>query len=132
MTKHVRRDALLDANGFGSITDDPVELACRDGHQGIAPREQPQLGPRHPPVVAQDCQQACREHRVPVFLALALLDADQHALAEVGDLGYTQPSAIGHAHCALYLMPGAATRSCKTSSLLSTVGSFCDCRTMVM
>ena len=30
---------LHDANDFGSITDDPVELACRDGHQGIAPGE---------------------------------------------------------------------------------------------
>src|SRR5215831_1317611 len=73
MSQDVRGYPFLDANGFGSITDDPVELVCGNGHQGIAPGKQPHPWPRHP------CD------------------------LEVGDLGYAQTSAIGHAHCRLVL-----------------------------
>jgi len=61
MSQYVRRYALLDPNRFGSITHDPVELACGDGQEGIAPGKQPQPWPRHPPVVLQDRQQLTLE-----------------------------------------------------------------------
>src|SRR3974377_1452348 len=81
VAQYVRRYALLDPNRFGSITHDPVELACGDGQEGIAPGKQPQPWLRHPPVVLEDRQQLWREHRMPILLALPLFDADQHALS---------------------------------------------------
>src|SRR5215467_9485313 len=69
MAQYVRRYALLDPNRFGSITHDPVELACGDGQEGIAAGKQPQPWLRHPPVVLEDRQQLWREHRMPVLLA---------------------------------------------------------------
>src|SRR5215467_12976785 len=51
MAQYVRRYALLDPNRFGSITHNPVELACGDGQEGIAAGKQPQPWLRHPPVV---------------------------------------------------------------------------------
>src|SRR5215467_11045932 len=112
MAQYVRRYALLDPNRFGSITHDPVELACGDGQEGIAAGKQPQPWLRHPPVVLEDRQQLWREHRMPVLLALPLFDAHQHALAvdvrhlEVGNFGDTQTGAVGHAEGGLVFDTG--------------------------
>src|SRR5215469_4864236 len=115
MAQYVRRYALLDPNRFGSITHNPVELACGDGQEGIAAGKQPQPWLRHPPVVLEDRQQLWREHRMPVLLALPLFDADQHALAvdvrhlEVGNFGDTQTGAVGHAEGGLVFDTGCRT-----------------------
>ena len=89
-----------------------VELARRDRLHRIAAREQPALRPRRPPPGAQQLEQLRRQHDVAVLAALALLDADHHALAvDVGDLerddlGDAQARAIGDAQRRLVLEPG--------------------------
>src|SRR5215831_5936018 len=52
---------LVDLEGFGGLAKDLMKPARGDGQQGIAPEEQPRARLRHPPVVAQDRQQAWRE-----------------------------------------------------------------------
>src|SRR5215467_13605465 len=94
MSQYVRRHAFVDLDGFGGITNDPVELARCDWKYRIATREQPNLGLCDAPVASQHSQQPWGEHRVSILLPLALLDADQHAFAvdvgdlEVGNLGH--------------------------------------------
>ena len=53
------------------------------------------LGFVRPPPVAQDFQQLGGEHHVPVFLSLALLHANDHALAV--DVGGLQADGLGDA-----------------------------------
>ena len=54
---------------------------------GTIAGEEPRLWPAHLPIVAQDLQELGRQHHVAVFLAFALLDADDHSLAvDVGGL----------------------------------------------
>src|SRR6516162_4737371 len=89
MAQYVRRYALLDPNRLGSITHDPVELACGDGQEGSAPGKQPQPWLRHPPVVLEDRQQLWREHRMPILLGMLLraliawLRGDRHVWSVV-------------------------------------------------
>ena len=66
----------------------PGDVAARD----IA-WEEPRLGLFHAPPLPQDFQQLGREHDVAIFLPLALLDADDHALAI--DVGGFQPDGLG-------------------------------------
>ena len=56
------------------------------GRSGPAPGKRIVAGPDRFPIVAKDLQQPRREHDVAILLALALADADDHALAvDVGD-----------------------------------------------
>jgi hypothetical protein len=59
---------------------DAVELPYRDRQQRIAAREQPAWRAALQPPGAQQLEQLRRQHRMPVLLALALLDPDRHAL----------------------------------------------------
>src|SRR2546426_4722354 len=88
-----------------------IELARRHRLYGIAAWKQPALGSCRPPPGAQQFQQMWRQHHVPVFADLALLDADDHPLAvDVGNLernhlGGAQTRSIGHAQRRLVLEP---------------------------
>ena len=94
-----------------------VELARRHRLDRVAARKQPALRPRRLPPGAQQLEQLRRQHDVAVLAALALLDADHHALAvDVGDLerdhlGDAQARAVGDAQRRLVLEPGAASSS---------------------
>ena len=74
--------------------------ASLDVAAGNIARKKPGRGLRHPPPVAQDFQQLRRKHDVPVFLPLALLHPNDHALTvDVGglqadDLGDAQPRGV--------------------------------------
>ena len=68
------------------IANEPVELAPTDVLSPVA-GEQPGLAGRHPPLLArgappftQYIEQVGRQNDVPIFLALALLDPDDHSL----------------------------------------------------
>src|SRR5260370_42671844 len=80
-----------------------IELARGDWLGWSMAREQPTSRPRCLPPGPQQVEQVRREHDVAVLAALALLDADDHALAvDVRDLerdhfSRAQASAIGHA-----------------------------------
>ena len=78
--QRVRRHPGAQARRFRRHVANAVELPCRDRQQRIAVREQPALRAALQPPRAQQLEQLRREHRMPVLLALALLDADQHAL----------------------------------------------------
>src|SRR5215472_18894722 len=43
----VRTDTLLDASGFRSLMDSPVDLARRNGFESVPSRKQPTLGQHH-------------------------------------------------------------------------------------
>jgi hypothetical protein len=96
-------DTLLDASGFGCLTDSPIELARRNGRErergGERARErapagkQPTLGQDDTAPLAlappepQQFQQLRRQHGIAVLASLALLDPDQHMRAvDVADL----------------------------------------------
>ena len=73
------------------------------GRPGTSPGKRKPLRPGRFPIGAKDCQQPRREHDVTVLAALALADADDHALAvdvvdvQLGDLGDPQAGGIsGH------------------------------------
>ena len=86
-----------------------ARFSCRvlSGSIGIEPGKQPAavehlaLGTGHAPPDAQALEQHRREHRVAILAALALLDAQRHALAvDVADLqrhhfAGAQPGAVG-------------------------------------
>ena len=59
----------------------PIELACRDRQQRIAAGEQPRRRLADAPPLPQQLQEPRRQHAVAVLPALALLDAEHHALA---------------------------------------------------
>ena len=107
-----RRHALVDLGHLGCGMAGAVELACRERVAPVPPGKQPALWPRRLPPGAQQFEQMRREHHVAVLAALALLDADHHALAvDVGHLqrdhlGDAQARAIGHAQRRLVLEPG--------------------------
>ncbi len=79
--KRVRRDWLGDSGAPASCF--ACHLHSPPGHRvaRMVAREQPFLRPRNPPIGAQAVQQFGRQHHVAVFLALALLHADDHAPA---------------------------------------------------
>src|SRR6185369_18044900 len=89
----MHRHALVDSGGIGARADSPVELPGGQGVHRIEPWEQPALvvdlalGMRDTPPRAKTLQQQWREHRVAILAALALFDAQRHALAvDVADL----------------------------------------------
>ena len=93
VTQRVHRDSLVDQRHVGGRTDGAVELAHGQRIHGVESWEQPSVGEDLPlgvggaPPGALPLQQQGREHRVAVLAALALFDAQRHALAvDVGDL----------------------------------------------
>src|SRR6516225_6543693 len=89
----------VNADTFGNAgtprcqANEPVELAPAHVLSPVA-GEQPGLAGRHPPLLArgappftQYIEQVGRENDVPILLALALLDPDDHSVAvDVGEL----------------------------------------------
>ena len=75
------------------------------------PGKQSALWPRRLPPGAQQCKEVRRQHHVAVFVALALFDANDHALAvdvadlELDDLGGAQASPISHTQRRLVFEP---------------------------
>ena len=141
VTQGVHRDALVDQRHVGSRADGAVELAHGQRIHGI------ESGNSHPLVrifpwawaaPSTSCaaaRAAGREHRVAVLAALALLDAQRHALAvDVGDLqaddlARTQARAVGQRQRGVVLQVRDRASSRATSSWLSTTGRVCGTRT---
>src|SRR6202048_5220033 len=86
-------DALGNTGTCRRQANEPVELARTHMLPAVA-RKQPGLAGSHPsllarhaPPVAQQLKKVRRENDIPVLLALALLDPDDHAVAvDVGEL----------------------------------------------
>jgi len=90
------RDRLVQAGPREGLLAGLLDGVAADMAAGNQAREEPLArGPGAPPVVAQDLQQPWREHDVAVLAALALLDADDHALAV--DVGRAQADGFGDA-----------------------------------
>src|SRR5215467_6173496 len=127
--QRVERYALVDLGHLSCCMASAIELAHREMVDPVLSGKQPSLRPCCPPPGAQQFEQMRRQHHVAVFVALALLHTDEHALAvDVADLernhfGSPQARPIGHAQRRLVLEPGAALSSRATSSGLSTTGS---------
>src|ERR1700680_2865178 len=91
--QRVHGHALVNVCGLGGGMDGAVQLPRGERVDGIEAGKQPPalehatLRMGHPPPDAQALEQDRREHRVAVAAALALLDAQGHALAvNVADL----------------------------------------------
>src|SRR5438105_11307283 len=86
-------DALGNAGTCRRQANEPVELARAHMLPAVA-RKQPGLAGSHPsllarhaPPVAQQLKKVRRENDIPVLLALALLDPDDHSVAvDIGEL----------------------------------------------
>src|SRR6476661_7167939 len=93
MPQGMNTDALGNAGTCCRQANEPVELARTHMLPAIA-RKQPGLAGSHPsllarhaPPVAQQLEKVRRENDIPVLLALALLDPDDHSVAvNVGEL----------------------------------------------
>ena len=87
--------------GAGGLDADPVHRAGGDGAARDVAGEEPFGRPGDLPVFAEQGQQPRREHDVAVPAALALADAEDHALAvdvldaEGDDLGDPQAGGVG-------------------------------------
>src|SRR5260370_29738031 len=107
----VRRYPLVDPGHVGSRMTGAIELASGERIDGVLPRKQPPLWPARLAPSPQQLEQMRRQHDVAVFVALALLDPDHHALAvDVGYLqchylGYAQSRPVGHTQSRLVLEP---------------------------
>ena len=107
----MQRHRLLKLSHLSRGVAGAIELACRERRPEHASRKQPALRLPHAPPVAQQFEQLWRQHHVAILAALALLDADHHALAvdvrglERHHLGRAQASAISHAERRLVLEP---------------------------
>src|SRR5271170_1357955 len=84
--QRMHRDALVDARSEGGLMHGAVQLPCAHGvhrikaRKQIAAREDLPLGVGMAPPGAQPLEQEWRQQRVAILLALALLDAQEHAL----------------------------------------------------
>src|SRR5215467_13813489 len=109
--QRVERYALVDLGYLSCCMASAIELAHREMVDPVLSGKQPSLRPCCPPPGAQQFEQMRREHHVAVFVALALLHTDEHALAvDVADLernhfGSPQARPIGHAQRRLVLEP---------------------------
>src|SRR5262249_22774297 len=82
----MQRDALADRRHMGGRVTGAIELARGCRLRWIAAREKPALRPRRLPPGPQQLEQVWGEHDVAILVALAPLDADDHALAvDVGN-----------------------------------------------
>ncbi len=127
------RHLFPDTCEVGRHPERPVELPGRGWIDRVAAREQPARRPGFAPVVAQQVEQAWRQHYMPILATFPLADPDQHPVAvdiadlQMRDLARPQPAAIGDAErTARYRSPGpgAASRRRATSPALSTTGIF--------
>src|ERR1700758_4717218 len=86
-------DTLGDAGTPRCQATDPMQLACTRMLPAVA-GEQPGLTGRHPALLARNAppfvqylEQDGRENDVPILLALALLDPDEHSVTiDIGEL----------------------------------------------
>src|SRR6516162_4172669 len=91
--QRMNADTLGDAGTPGCQANDPVELARTRMLPAVA-RKQPGLSGRHPSLlardplpVAQQLKKIGRENDIPILLALALFDPDDHAVTiDIGEL----------------------------------------------
>jgi hypothetical protein len=103
VSQRVQGDTLLDVGHMDRGMAGAVELARRHRLHRITARKQPAPWVSCLPPGAQKREEVRRQHDIAIFAALALLDADQHALAvNVGDLERNyfrgaQTRSIGHA-----------------------------------
>ena len=115
VAQRVHRDALVDARREGRLMHRAVQLSGAQGLDGVQARKQPAalehlaLSSGHSPPGAQPLQQHGREHGVAVLRALALFDAQRHALAvdvtdlERGDFAGAKAGAVGDRESRLVL-----------------------------
>jgi hypothetical protein len=89
----VHRDTLVDAGGDSGVVHGAVELPGAQRIERVQAWEQPPaiehlaLGARHAVPGAQPLEHQGAEHGVAILAALALLDAQRHALTvDVADL----------------------------------------------
>ena len=88
----MRRDPLWQPGQLRRHMTDAVQLARGHRTDLVLAREQIDAGPRDPIPVPQQVQKLRRQHGEAVLPPLALLHADQHALAvDVGDFEGTPP-----------------------------------------
>src|SRR5208283_46041 len=84
--QRVQGDTLLDVGDMDRGMAGAVELARRHRLHRIAARKQPTLWTCCLPPDAQKREQMRRQHHIAILAALALLDADQHALAVMSEI----------------------------------------------
>ena len=77
----------------GGQANDPMQLARTRMLPAVAGKQpgltgrHPSLLARHPPPLAQQLEKVGRENDIPVLLALALLDPDDHSVTvDIGEL----------------------------------------------
>src|SRR3546814_20809671 len=102
----VRPDAFVDVRGLSGLDDDAVELARADRSRSALSGEEPAIGnedamlPFGAPPVAEQQQQALRQHCDEVPSAVTALDTEADPLAADGvdlercHLGYQEATAI--------------------------------------
>src|SRR5215469_5187971 len=91
--QRVNTDTLDNAGALCCHANEPVELALTHVLSTVA-REQPGLAATHPSLLARSAppftqyiEQVGRENDIPILLALALLDPDNHSVTiDVGEL----------------------------------------------
>src|ERR1700755_2833530 len=91
--QRMNADTLGDAGTPRCQANDPMQLACNRLVPAVAAK-QPGLTGRHPALLARNAppfvqylEQDGRENDIPVLLALALLDADEHPVTiDIGEL----------------------------------------------
>src|SRR5271168_4430560 len=129
MAQRMRRHALGDSRRPRRGGNRSTELPGRHRVDRIEAGKQPAPRLRDLPPVAQQLQQLRREHHEAILLPLALLDAQQHALAvDIGDLqrddlGYAQARAIGDAERRLVFDAGGGGEKSSHLLRLKTIGT---------
>src|SRR6476646_8850812 len=91
--QRMNADTLGDAGTPRCQANDPMQLACTRMLPAVAGK-QPGLTGRHPALLARNAppfvqylKQDGRENDIPILLALALLDADEHPVTiDIGEL----------------------------------------------
>ena len=141
MSKRVHRHPLVDLRGLGSGMDGPVQLPGAQPVNRVETGKQPAtiehlaLGAGHSPPHPQPLQQHRREHGIAILAALALLDAQGHALAvDVTDLQRThlagaKTCAVGDRQRRLTLQVRCGRIRRATSSRFNTTGKVRGTRT---
>src|SRR5712692_1159496 len=81
MSKQMGRNEFGNPGTAASFLTRLFDGVLADVRSRTIPREQPRARTFRAPPVAQDVEQFRREHHVPIFLALPLLDPDHHPAA---------------------------------------------------
>ncbi len=101
MAQGVRGDVRAETCRLAGLATHLSEGAAGQRTRGRRPRKEPAGGPNRLPGIAQQGAPCGGEHAVAVFRALALADADDHALGIDGShwqapgFGETQPGGVG-------------------------------------